>query len=162
MSPQVPQRQGRYLRFEQGLLLGGAGSSWPGCRNSPGHSCFTLVCAPAHLSSSMMLPRGSHVCLCCTNGFQNTFSCYSCSPLWSMRPFLGCRLPQCSAEAGHHTLRWHRAARSLQPPRLGCGLSSWDGTSPSGWRPGRTLPPRSGNHLHRSLLLKLKPMRPLA
>lgn len=94
-------------------------------------------------------------------GSQITFSCYSCSPLWSTCPSLGCRPPQCSAAAGRRTPQWHRGARSPRPRRHGCGPWSWDGTSPTDWRWGRTLPPHSGNHLHKNLLLKLKQMRPL-
>lgn len=119
--------------------------------------CITCPCL-----SGLVLPRCSVCSSGCTGGFQNTFSCYSCSPLWSMCPSPGCTPPQCSAAAGRHIPRWHRGARSPRPHQRGCGLSSWDGTSPSDWRQGRTLPPRSGNHLHKNLLLKLKHMRPLA
>lgn len=120
---------------------------------------FPFIMCPC--LSSMALPRGSVGMLGLHNGFQNTFSCYSCSPLWSMCLSLGCRPPRCSAVAGRRSPRWHREVRSPRPHPRGCGLLSWDGTSPSGWRQGQTLPPRSGSHLHKNLLLKLKQMRPL-
>lgn len=126
--------------------------------NSQASLCFILSCAPARVA--WRCPDAQCVRSGCTSGFQNTFSCYSCSALWSTCPSLGCRLPQCSAVAGRHTPRWHREARSPRPHRRGCGLLSWDGTSPSDWRWGQTLPPHSGNHLHKNLLLKLKQMRP--
>lgn len=120
--------------------------------------CFVLLCAPARLA--WRSPDAQCVHSGCPSGFWNTSSCYSCSALWSTCPSLGCRPPRCSAAAGRHTPRWHREAHSPQPHRRGCGLSSWDGTSPSDWQWGRTLLPHSGNHLHKNLLLKLKQMRP--
>lgn len=52
----------------------------------------------------MGLPRCS-VCAQPALGFQNTFACYSCSPLGSMCPSQDCRPPRCSAATDHHIPR---------------------------------------------------------